>query len=34
MKRFANWLRNGRTAVIGVPYLWLIVFFMLPFLVC
>jgi putrescine transport system permease protein len=33
VKRLGGWLRNGRTAVIGVPYLWLIVFFMLPFLV-
>jgi putrescine transport system permease protein len=33
LKRLAGWLRNGRTAVIGMPYLWLIVFFMLPFLV-
>ena len=23
----------GRTAVIGVPYLWLLVFFLLPFLI-
>ena len=28
-----HWLRRGRTAVIGVPYLWLIAFFLLPFLV-
>ena len=27
-----TWL-NGRTAVIGVPYLWLIVFFLTPFLI-
>ena len=33
LARLVSWLRNGRTAVIGVPYLWLIVFFMLPFLV-
>ena len=33
IKRFFKGLRNGRTAVIGVPYLWLIVFFVLPFLV-
>ncbi len=26
-------LRRGRTAVIGVPYLWLVVFFLVPFLV-
>ena len=31
-----NWLRSlwkGRVAVIGVPYLWLLVFFLLPFLI-
>jgi putrescine transport system permease protein len=33
LKRRFGWLAHGRTAVIGVPYLWLIVFFMLPFLV-
>jgi putrescine transport system permease protein len=33
MTRLITWLRSGRSAVIGVPYLWLIVFFMLPFLV-
>ena len=27
-----RWL-SGRTAVIGVPYLWLLVFFLLPFLI-
>ena len=27
------WLTRGRTAVIGVPYLWLLVFFLLPFLI-
>ena len=32
MRRFARWLA-GRAAVIGVPYLWLAVFFLLPFLV-
>jgi putrescine transport system permease protein len=26
-------LRQGRTAVIGVPYVWLLVFFLLPFLI-
>ena len=26
-------LASGRTAVIGVPYLWLLAFFLLPFLV-
>ena len=25
------WLSRGRTAVIGMPYLWLLVFFLLPF---
>jgi putrescine transport system permease protein len=34
MKRSAgrHWLR-GRSAVIGIPYAWLLVFFLLPFLV-
>jgi putrescine transport system permease protein len=32
MKKLAGWLR-GRTAVIGVPYLWLLAFFLLPFLI-
>ncbi|MBC7731336.1 MAG: ABC transporter permease subunit [Bacteriovorax sp.] len=31
--RAFKWLRRGRTAVIGVPYLWLVLFFMVPFLV-
>lgn len=26
-------LRQGRTAVLGVPYVWLLVFFLLPFLI-
>ena len=26
-------LATGRTAVIGVPYLWLLAFFLLPFLI-
>ncbi|HMN77910.1 MAG TPA: ABC transporter permease subunit [Burkholderiaceae bacterium] len=30
--RLARWF-SGRVAVIGVPYLWLLVFFMLPFLI-
>ncbi len=30
--RLARWV-NGRVAVIGVPYLWLLVFFLLPFLI-
>jgi putrescine transport system permease protein len=33
MKPMLDWLRRGRTAVIGVPYLWLVVFFLAPFLV-
>lgn len=27
------WLRRGRTAVIGLPYVWLLIFFALPFLI-
>ncbi|CAN7214174.1 ABC transporter permease subunit [Pseudorhodoferax sp. LjRoot39] len=30
-RRLAWW--RGRTAVIGIPYLWLLVFFLLPFLI-
>lgn len=36
MKRLTallTWLARGRTAVIGIPYLWLLVFFLLPFLI-
>jgi putrescine transport system permease protein len=33
MKRITAWLARGRTAVIGVPYLWLVLFFLVPFLV-
>jgi putrescine transport system permease protein len=33
MSRFWSWLRRGRTAVVGVPYLWLLVFFLAPFFV-
>ena len=33
MKSSIGWLRRGRTSVIGVPYLWLVVFFLFPFLV-
>jgi putrescine transport system permease protein len=33
LQRFATWLGRGRTAVIGVPYAWLLVFFLLPFLI-
>ena len=32
LKRLRS-IASGRTAVIGVPYLWLLVFFLLPFLV-
>jgi putrescine transport system permease protein len=28
-----TWLGRGRNAVIGIPYLWLLVFFLLPFLI-
>jgi putrescine transport system permease protein len=28
-----GWLARGRTAVIAAPYLWLLVFFLLPFLI-
>ena len=31
MKGFVRW--RGRHAVIGVPYLWLLVFFLLPFVI-
>ena len=33
MTRRLGWLARGRTAVIGVPYIWLVVFFLIPFLV-
>ncbi|KNZ33827.1 MAG: spermidine/putrescine ABC transporter permease [Methylibium sp. NZG] len=36
MSRIARWfatLWRGRTAVIGIPYFWLLLFFMLPFLI-
>ena len=33
MKHLFDWVKRGRTAVIGVPYLWLVVFFLVPFLV-
>jgi putrescine transport system permease protein len=36
MKRLAalwTWLSRGRTAVIGLPYLWLLAFFLFPFLI-
>lgn len=28
-----TWLKRGRTAVIGLPYLWLLAFFLAPFLI-
>ena len=33
IKQFTAWLTRGRTAVIGLPYLWLLLFFLVPFLV-
>jgi putrescine transport system permease protein len=33
MSRLWQWLTRGRTAVIGLPYLWLLVFFLAPFFV-
>ena len=33
LRSITNWLRRGRTAVIGLPYVWLLVFFLLPFLI-
>jgi len=33
MSRLKTALWRGRTAVVGLPYLWLLVFFLLPFLV-
>ncbi len=33
IRTFAVWLSRGRTAVIGMPYLWLLAFFLLPFLI-
>ncbi len=33
LRSIANWLGRGRTAVIGLPYVWLLAFFMLPFLI-
>ena len=33
LRGITNWQRRGRTAVIGLPYLWLLVFFLLPFLI-
>ena len=33
LRSITNSLRRGRTAVIGLPYVWLLVFFLLPFLI-
>jgi putrescine transport system permease protein len=33
VRRLLQWLTSGRTAVIGLPYLWLLAFFMAPFFV-
>jgi putrescine transport system permease protein len=33
LRRLAQLLTQGRSAVIGVPYLWLLLFFLLPFLI-
>jgi putrescine transport system permease protein len=33
LRALATWLTRGRTAVIGAPYLWLVLFFVLPFLI-
>ena len=33
MKAIANFLRAGRTWVIGLPFVWLLLFFALPFLI-
>ena len=33
LKALGHWLIRGRTAVIGAPYLWLIAFFVMPFLI-
>ena len=33
LQRIVAWLGTGRTAVIGVPYLWLLIFFLAPFLI-
>ena len=33
MQRQWRKLRRGRTAVIGIPYTWLLIFFLLPFLI-
>ena len=31
--RLRGWRMTGRTAVMGVPYLWLLLFFLVPFLI-
>jgi putrescine transport system permease protein len=31
--RFRDWGVGGRTAVIGLPYLWLVLFFLIPFII-
>ena len=33
LRALLAWLTRGRTAVIGVPYLWLLLFFLFPFLI-
>lgn len=33
LRALIAWLRRGRTAVIGMPYAWLLVFFLFPFLI-
>ena len=33
LRALLAWIARGRTAVIGLPYLWLLAFFMLPFLI-
>jgi putrescine transport system permease protein len=33
LRAFFTWLTRGRTAVIGVPYLWVLAFFLFPFLI-
>ena len=33
LRRLSIWFTQGRHAVIGLPYVWLLVFFLLPFLI-
>ncbi|WP_341887289.1 ABC transporter permease subunit [Variovorax sp. YR752] len=33
LRALLAWLARGRTAVIGLPYLWLLLFFLFPFLI-